>query len=461
MPQAIDCESCQAVTFDGVTVRHTSASAIELATLQGPGSAANSGTPASGDAITGSTLYDLGDSGIHLGHAPNGGDKSAFVPTQLLVENNLIQGYGRIAPDGEGIATGNGNNFTISHNDVADGYHAGISICAEGCPTWGTPQAPVNGSYITTSFNHIANTLQGITNDGGTLYYDIGLETKNGANSGYGNKILNNLIHDVTDSQVIDPPSVHGEGYGGDGIYLDITSAGIDIENNVVYRVSDAGLNVANFPSDGSPPNTFVNNIVAYARNSMFQDQKPWGAGCPAPGQQVPLRAKLASNIFYFDRSEADGLFIQQGCAYSCGFAYDTMHDFEGNLYWRTDGRLAADPDAFHVQTKAPGDPTQCSNPPQGKEGTQWTGLSFAQWQSAGPEGSAPAMSEDEAGTASIDPGFGSTGTPADFVLAGAPIAGFDPSQTNATITTAGRLQPGPALAPVPPTYPTFAFTAY
>ena len=83
-----------------------------------------------------------------------------------------------------------------------------------------------NGTNIVSQYNHIWNTMQGVTSDGGTLYYNVGA----GMGSGSGDKILNNLVHDTTDSSIIDKTgglNVAGSGYGGEGIYLDIQSAGV------------------------------------------------------------------------------------------------------------------------------------------------------------------------------------------------------------------------------------------
>jgi len=65
LPEAIDCESCRHVTFDGITVRRTSASGILIASTS-----STSGEPASNDVIQNSAFYDIGDSGIRVGHRP-------------------------------------------------------------------------------------------------------------------------------------------------------------------------------------------------------------------------------------------------------------------------------------------------------------------------------------------------------------------------------------------------------
>ena len=50
----------------------------------------------------------------------------------MTVRNNIVQGFSRVFADGEGIAQGGGHHITYIHNDVTDGYHAGISVCQIG-----------------------------------------------------------------------------------------------------------------------------------------------------------------------------------------------------------------------------------------------------------------------------------------------------------------------------------------
>jgi hypothetical protein len=441
LPAAVDCESCQHVTFDGVSVRHTSASGLQIASLAG-----HSGPPAANDLIQNSAFYDLGSSGIHIGHSPHGYDLATSVVHAVTVQNNIVQGYSRVFADGEGLAQGNGNNILYLHNDINDGYHAGISICEEGC-------SGENGSDIVSQYNHLWNLMQGITSDGGALYYHVGDSQK----SGIGNKILNNLVHDVTDSSVIDR-AILGTGYGGNGIYLDGQSTGLNIENNVVYRISQDSVFMTEGPSNSQPPNNFSNNIFAYGRKGIFRENIAWPQNCGGA-----IRANLTSNIFYFDQNDRAGFYVIQGCADSCGMSFNQYQNFQRNLYWRTDGQFSTDPKAFHVLTSPPppDKANSCSQPSD--PNTSWTFFDFPTWQNGHPlvHGSPLPMNEDAEGTVNVDPGFGTTGLPTDFLLSKSPMSGFDYSQTNDTINTAGRTNPLIVPPAVPPTFPTFYYTAF
>jgi hypothetical protein len=350
------------------------------------------------------------------------------------------------------MAQGNGHDITYLHNDITDGYHAGISICLLGCPS---VNFTANGVNVVTRYNHIWNVIQGITSDGGTLYYNVG----SAGGSGTGNQILNNLLHDVTDSSIIDQ-GVKGSGYGGHGIYVDIQSAGVDVENNVVYRVAGSTAFINQGPALGEPANNFRNNIFAYGRLSMFEQQNPWPQGCGlAPSPQV----NLVNNIFYFDLNDSNGFYVTNGCADSCGLPYNQFQNFQGNLYWRTDGQFAAYGNAFHVLTNPPGGSVASACQVPANPNAAWTFLKFSQWQSSQPpvNGTPLPVNEDTGGTASVDPSFGSSGLPADFLISGSPLAGFNASATNETILNAGRNVPVIFLPSVPATYPTYNFTQF
>jgi uncharacterized protein (TIGR03437 family) len=447
LPAAIDCESCQNVTFDSIVVRHTSDSGLQIASTAG-----NSGLPASNDVIQNSAFYDIGSSGIHIGHQPVGSDQAADVVQFVTVQNNIVQGYSRVFASGEGFSQGNGHDVAYLHNDINDGYHAGISICNLGCPS---VNHAASGTNITTQYNHIWNVIQGITSDGGTLYYNIG----NANGSGTGNKILNNLLHDVTDSSIIDL-NVPGSGYGGHGIYLDTQSANIDVENNVVYRVAGSTVFIHQAPALGQTANTFRNNIFAYGRLSMFEEQNTWPQGCNlAPSPQ----ANVTNNIFYFDLNDSAGFYVTTGCANSCKLPYNQLQAFEGNLYWRTDGNFSTYPKAFHVLTKPAGgaSASSCGVPPN--PNSAWTFLTFSEWQSGQPlvNGKPLSMIEDLGGTATVNPGFGTSGLAADYQLSSSPVAGFSNTNTNDTILQAGRSSPVIVAPTVPETYPTYTFTQF
>jgi hypothetical protein len=426
LPEAVDCVSCQQVEFDGITVRHTSASGILLSSGSG-----DIDRPPVSNKVLNSAFYDIGASGIRIGRHPLGSDRPNHVVQFATIENNIVQGYSRVFAGGIGISQANGHDISYVHNDITDGYHGGLSVCLLGCPI---PSA--NGFNINVQYNHIWNVMQGVTSNGGGLYFSTGAPFGSGA----GNKISNNLVHDVTDSSALDP-AVAGYGFGGHGIFLDNQTAGIAVENNVVFRVTDSAVALSEGPPKGYPGNTFRNNIFAAARKSMLQFPAPWSPrGCS--DQQV--RVSFVNNLFEFDRNEASGFHLMDGCSYSCGLDHDKFESFQGNLYWKSGGGFAGDAKAFETTTKAPRDPMRCR---QTSDPAEIQHLSFTGWQG---------LHEDIKG-ASADPGFGKSHQPKDYLLTKNPVAGFDYLKTNDTIQHAGRSHPVIMPPKVAPTFPTYS----
>ncbi len=81
----------------------------------------------------------------------------------------------------------------------------------------------------------------------------------------------------------------------------------------------------------------------------------------------------------------------------------------------RTDVTFAAAPRAFHVNKIAPPAANRCSSVRNLDPVSNF--LTCAPWQG-------PCMNEDKTGTATVDPGFGKTGRPQDFLLKKNPIPG-------------------------------------
>ena len=408
------------------------------------------------------TIYDIGDSGIRIDDTPAATDTISTVIQGVLAQNNLIQGYSRVFPDGEGIAEANGNNNQYSYNTITDGYHSAISICHNGCgPT--KSGVSVSGNNIFSSYNLISNIMQGITSDGGALYYNVG----NGNSSGTGNAITNNIINNVTDSYIIDNPTtagvtVVGSAYGGEGIQLDQQTADVEVTNNVVYNLSGNAMHVSQgLASSKESPNNFNNNIFAFANSGMFFQATPWPNGCPStPIKQVDV----TNNLFYFDRQSTStpSFYVIQGCTDSCGQAYDAYQNFQGNSYWRTDGQFASLGNAFQVlSTQGLTASNACKTSPVAY---LYFGSSTApDWQTGG-KGVPVAMNEDlpPNATASYQPPFTASGLTGDppsaygFGVGQTPPTPFITANTNLTITNAHCSLP--QLATVPATFPTYVY---
>jgi hypothetical protein len=256
-----------------------------------------------GNTITSSQLYDLGAGGVRLGQlpGPNGSDLS--VSQYNTVSNTLIYGGGRFLPGGEGtgIWIGSSHHNLVSHNDVHDFYNGAIEI----------GQTPSGSTTYThdnvVEYNLLYDLGQGVTSDMGCVHA--------ASSNNVGNRILNNVCHDVTN----DPA-----GYGGNGIYLDAESQNIEVENNLVYRVSDTAL----FVNTDGLGQVINNNIFAYARQGMIRR----GPTCPG-GSFTGTH-----NIFLYDVGPIQRTPGDWTCEGNCTGAFD----LDSNIYWNSGGAAAS-----------------------------------------------------------------------------------------------------------------------
>lgn len=379
--------------------------------------------------VENSAFYDIGVLGVRIGDPYIAADNDANEPQFTVVQNNVVEGYGRTIPASFGIAQGLGHDNLYTHNDVYDGYHCAISI-SEQAPD--LVKANGNGNANNTiSFNHVYNLLQGIMNDGGSIRIQGG----NQAYTAPGNKILNNKIHDVTDASIMD-----SNGYGGAGIYLDNQTGLVDVENNLVYRVSANTVYTPQGPAAPNEANIIRNNILAYGRLSMVAITTPYPYGVPTVANQVFV---ITNNLFYFDRSNTSNpkFWVQGGCIYAGGFPFTQFQEWNSNMYWRTDGAFASDSKAFAVQPNAVAGP----NAPCNMNTNNWNFYSFAQWQQQ--------VNEDVQSVIQ-NPGFNNPAQDDYSLPKGSPGVGFvvfDPSQ-------AGRSNPVIKPPAVPATFPTMLY---
>jgi hypothetical protein len=438
---AVSFQNSQHITFNSDTVTQTSGSGLEFIPClnsSSPPYCANTSLTAvvSNNLVENSAFYDIGALGIHIGNQYQGADTDANEPQFTTVQNNVVEGYGRVIPASFGIGQGMGHDNLYTHNDVYDGYHCAVSTSQSIGDT--TKPSGIGNANNVISFNHVYNLLQGIMNDGGAVRIDGGNQVFTAA----GNKVLNNRIHDVSDASALDQ-----NGYGGHGIYLDDNTGLTDVENNLIYRVSDMGVYTPQGPAAPSEANTVKNNIVAYARKAMIGVNSPYKGGVPAT---IPEIFDVSNNLFLFDQNEASNpkFFVQGGCVYPAGVPFTQFQLWTSNLYWRVDGLFATDTKAFAVQMN-PG--TGATAPCNGNT-NNYTFYTFAGWQQT--------VGEDAQGVIQ-NPNFKNPVYPTDdFSLpGGSPGVGFvvfDPTQ-------AGRSNPvlnPPAVAPTFVTAP-FAVAAF
>jgi uncharacterized protein (TIGR03437 family) len=422
-------QNSQHITFDSGIVTQTSGVGLEFISCVDKTSlnwcVSNSTTAATtNNVIQNSAFYELAADAIRIGTSGSPTDTNANVPQFHTVQNNVVEGYGRVYPSSKAVTQGQGHDNLYTHNDIYDGYKGAIHVCY--CANSDVNPPFTNNNVI--SFNHVYNLFQGLMNDSGSLYFGVG--TPSPPSSGTGNKMLNNKVHDVNDASVWD-----ADGYGGDGLYADDFSGFVDMENNLVYRVSGNAISFSGPRAGAKQSSTVKNNILAFARQSLLNSYDPYSFNTVPP---LPMFFTASNNLFYFDRNGPESFYVEGGCTYA-GEAFTAYEQWTTNLYWRTDGAFATDPQAFHVQQ---------SLDASGGCGNQklWSYYTFAAWQ---------ALGEDAQGVVQ-NPGFNNPAYPADdFTLPkGSPGVGFvvfDPNQ-------AGRTNPVLKPPAVPATFPTKTF---
>ncbi|MGI0079447.1 MAG: right-handed parallel beta-helix repeat-containing protein, partial [Nitrososphaerales archaeon] len=241
VPAAINLTDSSYITFDTCVISHESGYGIEIF---GTGTFQPTSQIPYNNQIMNSAIYDLGAGGILVGHPPSTSDTDANVAQYALIQNDLIEGTGRFLPAGYGIYILNSHNNMVGHNLIYDTYANAIGAAG------GTYEYNINLPTLAhdnmIEYNLIYNINQGVTQDGGAIYTADG--------PAQGNRILNNVVHDVTADL-----NATTNGYGGWGIYFDSTSQNVIAENNLVYRTSHPSIH----QNDGFN-NTVTNNILAF-----------------------------------------------------------------------------------------------------------------------------------------------------------------------------------------------------
>ncbi|MFH1265857.1 MAG: right-handed parallel beta-helix repeat-containing protein [Planctomycetota bacterium] len=194
-------------------------------------------------------IRDLGVGGVRIGEAQLPATDEAE-SSDNTVDNNHIFDGGHVYPAGVGVWVGQSSRNTISHNEIHDFSYSGMSI------GWNWDDAPNRCHHNTIELNHVHHVMKGMLSDGGAIY-TLGVST--------GSVIRNNVFHDVW--SYANPPF-------GWGIYLDATTGGYLVENNVVYNIHAGCLMYSN----GGHEHVIRNNIFAFPANYMlwpFWEKRP------------------------------------------------------------------------------------------------------------------------------------------------------------------------------------------
>jgi hypothetical protein len=285
MQYAVVCTDCQHVSFLNNSFTQTMGGALDFQYTRASCCLT----------VNGNAFYDIGGNGLRIGSVPNTNLAESEVPTRQLVKNNYFAYGGRVYPSVSAITLGLINNTEVANNTIREWYQKAI----EGCmPSSGICGGGGNNGFHDQNWHDNAawNIGLGIAVDFGCYYIANALST-----GGAVNDVMNhNLCHDSTSALGID-----ADGYGGNGFYIDSSSAGIIVTNNVVFRTTGTSLGMSRGPNTNSPcgrlshcENVFQNNIAADARHSLI------GVTQCAPGTDgrspdALLQFSSLSNFFY------------------------------------------------------------------------------------------------------------------------------------------------------------------
>jgi uncharacterized repeat protein (TIGR01451 family) len=337
-PAAITLTNSAGVIFESDSVEHTGGYGIEFLGTGAPA------TPGSFLAqFRNGLITDTGAGGIRVGgrvYTCNTNDK---VPQRIYIGNNLITGGGRVAPVGFAVLVGDAHHISVERNEIADFYNTGVAVGFN----WNYSCNLAHDNVV--QFNHIHDLGHGVTSDLGAVYFLSGINS--------GNKILNNKVHDIAH----DPA-----GYGGWGLYTDAGAMGVLVQNNLVYRTTDATLHVNSAPTappGGAPPNVFRNNILAYGALGAMSRHN----------DTTFLSFLFENNIFYYDQPA-----IQYGYWYCQGQTACTDYfKFNNNLYFNKTASGGQPSQPFFKTSYSP--MNDAEQPP-----VSW--LTFEQWRAQGED---------------------------------------------------------------------------
>jgi hypothetical protein len=198
---------------------------------------------ANGLEVERSAFFGCGAGGVHVQVSPG-----------ASIRNSYVRGFGERYPAGVGVVLTKSPNGTVAHCDISGGLYNGIVF-------GGTNDTGAGSRYE-------LNVVHGNGHEADDGICDFGAIHGSNAGSLLPIYITSNVFHNITAYQ-----------NGGNGIYLDVSSSGVQVERNLVYDVAaetvkwnvNPGVPALPYPWPSSAtPTRFVNNVLIAERDNEY-----------------------------------------------------------------------------------------------------------------------------------------------------------------------------------------------
>jgi hypothetical protein len=190
---------------------------------------------------------------VRIGEGDTAGDERHAV-LRNIVDNNLICDGDHLFHGGPGVWIGRSSFNEVTHNEIFDFSHIGISV------GWQWGYAPPTAHQNQIAYNHVHHIGRGILSDMGRIYL-LGISP--------GTVVRNNIVHEIRAYPKFYNKLLN-EGGGvqpveGAGIYPDEGCSGVTFEKNLIYDVHEGTCFSVNYCRN----NIAHNNVFALSRHGM------------------------------------------------------------------------------------------------------------------------------------------------------------------------------------------------